>query len=97
MPTFKSATAAVAAANFQVRDSVVRERFGGAPGLPCNRPRHALHKCLLDFAARGSRSIPHLRLTSPNHHNTTANLKVERVNGVMEDVLRSFVSERQDN
>ena len=32
---------------------------------------------------------------SPHHHNTNA--KTERVNGVIADVLRSFVSERQDD
>ena len=32
---------------------------------------------------------------SPHHHNTTS--KVERVNGVVEDVLRAFVNDRQDN
>jgi len=32
---------------------------------------------------------------SPHHHNTTS--KVERVNGVIADVLRSFASERGDD
>ena len=32
---------------------------------------------------------------SPHHHNT--NSKTERVNGVIADVLRAFVAERQDN
>ena len=43
--------------------------------------------------ARGAGCVAHLRL--PHHHNTTS--KVERVNGVIADVLRSFAGERADD
>ena len=36
-----------------------------------------------------------LSFWSPHHHNTSS--KVERVNGVIEDVLRAFVNDRRDN
>ena len=89
VPTFKTATSAVAATNFL--SSVVR-----SVGLP---------DCIVsDRDTRFTSSFwtslhealgASLIFGSPNHHNTTA--KVERVNAVIEDVLRSFVAERQDN
>ena len=89
VPTFKTATSADAAANFI--SSVFRD-VGLPDVIVSDRDTRftsgfwtSLH------AALGSSLI----FGSPHHHNTTS--KVERVNGVLEDVLRSFVGERGDD
>ena len=89
VPTFKTATAADAADNFI--SSVFRD-VGLPDVIVSDRDTRftsgfwtSLHAALGSLLVFGS----------PHHHNTTA--KVERLNGVVEDVLRSFVNERQDN
>jgi hypothetical protein len=89
VPTSKSATAETAARNFVA--SVFRD-VGLPDVLVSDRDTRftsafwtGLHNAL------GSSLI----FGSPHHHNTTS--KVERVNGVIADVLRSFANERCDN
>ena len=89
VPTWKRATAAVAADNFIA--SVFRD-----VGLPDTLVSDRDTRFTSEFwtslhAALGTSLI----FGSPHHHNTNA--RTERVNGVIADVLRSFVSERQDN
>ena len=89
VPTFKTATAAVAAENFTA--SVFRD-VGLPDVIVSDRdPRFTSEFWTSLHAALGSSLI----FGSPYHHNTTA--KVERLNGVVGDVLRSFVNERHDN
>jgi hypothetical protein len=89
VPTFKTATAEVAARNFLC--SVFRD-VGLPDTLVSDRDTRftssfwtALH------AALGASLI----FGSPHHHNTTS--KVERVNGVIADVLRAFAGHRCDD
>ena len=89
VPTFKTATAEMAARNFVA--SVFRD-VGLPDALVSDRDTRftsafwtALH------AALGSSLI----FGSPHHHNTTS--KVERFNGVIADVLRSFAADRGDD
>ena len=89
VPTHKTATAAVAATNFV--SSVFRD-----VGLPDVLVSDRDTRFTSDFwtalhAALGTALV----FGSPHHHNTNA--KTERVNGVIADVLRAFVAERQDN
>ena len=89
VPTWKRATAAVAADNFVA--SVFRD-----VGLPDTLVSDRDTRFTSEFwtslhVALGTSLI----FGSPHHHNTNA--RTERVNGVIADVLRSFVSERQDN
>jgi hypothetical protein len=89
VPTFKTATAETAAHNYV--GSVFRD-VGLPDVLVSDRDTRftsafwtALH------AALGSSLI----FGSPHHHNTTS--KVERVNGVIADVLRAFAGDRGDD
>jgi len=89
VPTFKTATAETAARNFV--GSVFRD-VGLPDVLVSDRDTRftsafwtGLHEAL------GASLI----FGSPHHHNTTS--KVERVNGVIADVLRSFAGERADD
>jgi transposase InsO family protein len=89
VPTFKTATAEVAARNFV--GSVFRD-VGLPDTIVSDRDTRftssfwtALH------AALGASLI----FGSPHHHNTTS--KVERVNGVIADVLRAFAGNRSDD
>jgi hypothetical protein len=89
VPTFKTATAETAARNYV--GSVFRD-VGLPDVLVSDRDTRftsafwtALH------AALGSSLI----FGSPHHHNTTS--KVERVNGVIADVLRAFAGDRGDD
>ena len=89
VPTFKTATASDAAVNFI--SSVFRD-VGLPDVIVSDRDTRftsgfwtSLHTALGSSLVFGS----------PHHHNTTS--KVERVNGVIEDVLRSFVGERGDD
>jgi len=89
VPTFKSSTAEAAARNFigsvfrdvGLPDTIVSDRDGRFTAEFWT----ALHRAL------GSTLI----FGSPDHHNTSS--KVERVNGVVADVLRAFVNDRQDD
>ena len=86
--TFKSSTAKAAAPNFigsvfqdvGLPDTIVSDR----DCLFTVEFWTALHRAL------GSTLI----FGSPDHHNTSS--KVERVNGVVADVLRAFVNDWQD-
>ena len=89
VPTFKTATAETAARNFVA--SVFRD-VGLPDVLVSDRDTRftsafwtGLHEALGASLVFGS----------PHHHNTTS--KVERVNGVIADVLRSFAGERADD
>ena len=89
VPTFKTATAETAARNFVT--SVFRD-MGLPDVLVSDRDTRftsafwvSLHETL------GASLI----FGSPHHHNTTS--KVERVNGVIADVLRSFAADRGDD
>jgi hypothetical protein len=90
-PTFKTATAETAAPNFV--SSVFRD-VGLPDVLVSDRNRDT--RLTSAFwtglrAALGSSPV----FGSPLEHNTTG--KVERINGVMADVLRSFANERGDD
>jgi len=89
VPTVKTCTSEMAAANFV--GSVFRD-VGLPDCIVSDRDTRfvaefwtSLHDCL------GTRLV----FGTPHHHKTTA--KVERVNGVVGDALRAFVSDRQDN
>ncbi len=89
VPTFKTATATDAAVNFI--SSVFRD-VGLPDVIVSDRDTRFTSSFWTGLhAALGSSLI----FGSPYHHNTTS--KVERVNGVIEDVLRSFVGERGDD
>ena len=89
VPTFKTATSATAAGNFVA--SVFRD-VGLPDTLVSDRdPRFTSEFWTALHAALGTSLI----FGSPHHHNT--NSRTERVNGVIADVLRSFVDERQDD
>ena len=89
VPTMKTATADVAARNFV--HSVFRD-VGLPDVLVSDRdPRFTSAFWTGLHAALGSTLI----FGSPHHHNTTS--KVERINGVIADVLRSFANERVDD
>jgi hypothetical protein len=89
VPTFKTATAEVAARNFVA--SVFRD-VGLPDVLVSDRDTRFTSAFWTGLhAALGSSLI----FGSPHHHNTTS--KVERVNGVIADVLRSFASDRGDD
>jgi len=89
VPTFKSATSEVAARNFVA--SVFRD-----VGLPDTIVSDRDCRFTAEFWTSLHRALGStLIFGSPEHHNTTS--KVERVNGVIADVLRAFVNDRQDN
>jgi hypothetical protein len=89
VPTFKTATSAKAAGNFVA--SVFRD-VGLPDTLVSDRdPRFTSEFWAALHAALGTSLI----FGSPHHHNT--NSRTERVNGVIADVLRSFVDGRQDD
>ena len=89
VPTFKTATAETAALNFMA--SVFR-----SVGLPDTIVSDRDVRFTADLWTSLHRALGStLIFGSPHHHNTTS--KVERVNGVIEDVLRAFVNDRQDN
>jgi len=89
VPTHKTATATTAASNFV--GSVFRD-VGIPDVLVSDRDtRFTSEFWPALYAALGTTLV----FGSPHHHNTNA--KTERVNGAIADVLRSFVSERQDD
>ncbi len=85
-PTLKTATAETAARNFV--SSVFRDV--GLPDVLARDTRFASAFWTGLRAALGSS----LMFGSPHHHNTSG--KVERINGVIADALRSFANERGD-
>ena len=88
-PTFKTATAETAARNFV--SSVFRD-VGLPDVLVSDRDTRFTSAFWTGLhAALGSSLV----FGSPHHHNTTG--KVERINGVIADVLRSFANERGDD
>ena len=85
VPYLKAAPADTVARNLVA--SVFRD-LGPSLGCPTRArlgPQHALRRRLPDGPARGS----------THHHNGTR--KAECVNGVVDDVLRSFAGERADD
>jgi transposase InsO family protein len=89
VPTFKTATSETAARNFVA--SVFRD-VGLPDVLVSDRDTRFTSAFWTGLhAALGVSLI----FGSPHHHNTTS--KVERVNGVIADVLRSFTGERADD
>ena len=89
VPTFKTVTAETAALNFMA--SVFR-----SVGLPDTIVSDRDVRFTADLWTSLHRALGStLIFGSLHHHNTTS--KVERVNGVIEDVLRAFVNDRQDN
>ena len=89
VPTFKTATSETAARNFVA--SVFRD-VGLPDVLVSDRDTRFTSAFWTGLhAALGASLI----FGSPHHHNTTS--KVERVNGVIADVLRSFTGERADD
>jgi hypothetical protein len=89
VPTVKTATADVAARNFV--GSVFRD-VGLPDVLVTDRDTRFTSAFWTGLhAALGSTLI----FGSPHHHNTTS--KVERLNGVIADVLRSFANDRGDD
>ena len=89
VPTFKTATSATAAHNFV--SSVFRD-VGLPDVLVSDRDTRFTSAFWTSLHAALGASLV---FGSPHHHNTTS--KVERVNGVIADVLRSFASERGDD
>jgi hypothetical protein len=89
VPTFKTATSATAARTFV--SSVFRD-VGLPDVLVSDRDTRFTSAFWTDLHAALGASLV---IGSPHHHNTTS--KVERVNGVIANVLRSFASERGDD
>ena len=88
VPTFKTATAQTAAHNFVG----MAFRDLGLPAVVLDRDTRFTSEFWTGLnAALGALLI----FGSPHHHNTTS--KVELINGVIADVLRSFAGERADN
>jgi hypothetical protein len=93
IPTFNTATAETAARNFV--SSVFRDV--GLPEVLVSDRDTRFTSAFWTGLHAALRLGSSLVFGSPHHHNTTGNLKVERINGVVADVLRSFANERGDD
>ena len=89
VPTFKTATSETAARNFVA--SVFRDV--GLPDVLVS-DRDTRFTSAFSTGLHAALGVS-LIFGSPHHNNTTS--KVERVNGVIADVLRSFAGERADD